>query len=85
MWQYRNAAGLSLDVAAQTMGWAGPKLSRIETANGYSRPGEVAPLLKAYGVVDPEVVSALEARGLTLPLTATEWTAFHEGVIAGEL
>ncbi|WP_405816025.1 helix-turn-helix domain-containing protein [Streptomyces sp. NBC_01390] len=78
--QYRNSAGLSLDVAAQTMGWIGPKLSRIETANGYIRPGEVAPLLKAYGVVDPEVVSALES--LAKDARKQGWWQTYSGIVS---
>ncbi|MEU5638396.1 helix-turn-helix domain-containing protein [Streptomyces milbemycinicus] len=77
--RYRNEAGLSLDKAAAAMGWIGPKLSRIETANGYIRPGEVAPLLKAYGVVDSEVVSALE--GLARDARKQGWWQTYSGVV----
>ena len=78
--QYRNAAGLSLDTAARAMEWIGPKLSRIETANGYIRPTEVAPLLKAYGVVDPEVVSALEA--LAKDARKQGWWQTYTGILS---
>nr|WSY53044.1 helix-turn-helix domain-containing protein [Streptomyces sp. NBC_00886] len=78
--QYRNTAGLSLDTAARAMEWIGPKLSRIETANGYIRPTEVAPLLKAYGVVDPEVVSALEA--LAKDARKQGWWQTYTGILS---
>ncbi|WP_030590278.1 helix-turn-helix domain-containing protein [Streptomyces anulatus] len=78
--RYRNGAGMSLDTAAATMGWIGPKLSRIETANGHIRPAEVAALLKSYGVVDPEVVSALE--GLAKDARKQGWWQTYSGVVA---
>jgi transcriptional regulator with XRE-family HTH domain len=58
--RFRNSAGLNLDDAAATIGWTAPKLSRIENANANIRRGEVTTLLKAYGVTDLDVFSALE-------------------------
>ncbi|MEV5137358.1 helix-turn-helix transcriptional regulator [Streptomyces syringium] len=56
----RKAAGMNLDEAAATMGWIGPKLSKIENACQSIRPGDVTSLLKAYGVNDAETCTALE-------------------------
>ncbi|MFI0576815.1 helix-turn-helix domain-containing protein [Streptomyces tendae] len=78
--RYRNATGLSLDAASAELGWLGPKLSRIETANGHIRPAEVAPLLRVYGVTDPDVVSALE--GLAKDARKQGWWQTYSGVVA---
>ncbi|MEU5837428.1 helix-turn-helix transcriptional regulator [Streptomyces diacarni] len=78
--RYRNEAGMNLDVAAQAMGWIGPKLSRIETANGHIRPNEITPLLKVYGVEDSEVVTALE--GLAKDARKQGWWQTYSGVVA---
>ncbi|MGW6601339.1 helix-turn-helix domain-containing protein [Streptomyces sp. NPDC055036] len=78
--RYRNATGMSLDVAAEAVGWIGPKLSRIETANGHIRPNEVAGLLKVYGIDDPEVVDALE--GLAKDARKQGWWQTYSGIVA---
>ncbi|MEC4017746.1 helix-turn-helix domain-containing protein [Streptomyces sp. H27-D2] len=78
--RYRNATGMSLDTASATLGWIGPKLSRIETANGHIRPTEVASLLKVYGISDPEVVSALE--GLAKDARKKGWWQTYSGIVA---
>ncbi|NUP44304.1 MAG: helix-turn-helix domain-containing protein [Streptomyces sp.] len=56
---YRRGASLSLEKAAEAMGWDESKLSRIENAKARMPPQYMAKLLKQYGVTDPEVVSAL--------------------------
>jgi transcriptional regulator with XRE-family HTH domain len=56
---YRRGASLSLEKAAEGMGWDESKLSRIENAKARMPPHYVAKLLKQYGVTDPEVVAAL--------------------------
>ncbi|PZT74368.1 MULTISPECIES: helix-turn-helix domain-containing protein [unclassified Streptomyces] len=78
--RYRNSAGMSLDTASAALGWIGPKLSRIETANGHIRPAEVAALLESYGVKDPEVVSALE--GLAKDARKQGWWQTYSGIVA---
>ncbi|MFF3359402.1 helix-turn-helix domain-containing protein [Streptomyces sp. NPDC002917] len=75
----RNDAGLSLEAAAAAMGWDSSKLSRIENAKAHIRPPVVAPLLKEYGVTDPEVVTALE--GLAKDASKTGWWQTY-GVVA---
>jgi transcriptional regulator with XRE-family HTH domain len=57
---YRLRAGLSGEAAASAMGWDESKISRIENAKARMPPGDVAALLKVYGVEDDEVVTALE-------------------------
>ena len=75
----RNDAGMSLEAAAAAMGWDSSKLSRIENAKAHIRPPVVAPLLKEYGVTDPEVVTALE--GLAKDASKTGWWQTY-GVVA---
>ncbi|WP_424528870.1 helix-turn-helix domain-containing protein [Sphaerisporangium viridialbum] len=76
----RNQAGLTLDEAAATMGWKAPKMSKIENASANIRPGEVAALLQAYGVSDPEVVAALE--NLARDAGKKGWWQTYNGVLA---
>ncbi|BBA96884.1 putative DNA-binding protein [Actinacidiphila reveromycinica] len=58
---YRLAASLSGEVAGAAMGWDESKISRIENARARMPPGDVAALLKAYGVEDVDAVAALES------------------------
>lgn len=78
--RYRSEAGLTLDVAAEHMGWIGPKLSRVETANGHVKPGEVAALLKVYEIDDPAVVSALA--GLAKDAKKQGWWQTYSGIVS---
>lgn len=78
--RYRNAAGLTLDDASGVIGWIGPKLSRIETANAHIAPADVARLLNVYGVEDPEVVAALE--GLARDARKQGWWQTYSGVVS---
>ncbi|MFD9504807.1 helix-turn-helix domain-containing protein [Streptomyces sp. NPDC060035] len=78
--RYRNEAGLSLDAAAKAMGWIAPKLSRIENAVGYIRPAEVAPLLKAYAMAEPDVIAALE--DLAKDARKQGWWQTYNSVVA---
>ncbi|MCT2594350.1 helix-turn-helix domain-containing protein [Streptomyces sp. N2-109] len=78
--RYRNDAGLTLDSAAEAMGWIGPKLSRIETASAHIKPDEVAALLRAYGVEDREVIDALE--GLAKHARKKGWWQTYGGIVA---
>ncbi|MFF4770061.1 helix-turn-helix domain-containing protein [Streptomyces sp. NPDC001255] len=55
----RTAAGLESRAAAEAMGWAESKYSRVENAKGRVTPQEVESLLKFFGVEDPQVVAAL--------------------------
>ena len=55
MRRFRNEASLSLDQAAEAMGWNGTKMSKIENAIQGIKPGDLAELLKVYGVTDPDV------------------------------
>ncbi|MFI0937569.1 helix-turn-helix domain-containing protein [Streptomyces sp. NPDC021020] len=57
---YRLEAGLSGEAAASAMGWDDSKISRIENAKARMPPGDVATLLKVYGIEDAEAVHALE-------------------------
>ncbi|GII89112.1 transcriptional regulator [Sphaerisporangium siamense] len=77
---FRNAAGLSLDAAADAVGWKAPKLSRIENANAHIRPAEVAALLKTYGVRDREIFEALE--NLARDASKKGWWQTYSGLVA---
>ncbi|WP_030237742.1 helix-turn-helix domain-containing protein [Streptomyces sp. NRRL S-350] len=59
---YRAKAGLSGEQLAERLGpkWTGPKISRIEHANGAITALEVNDWLKACGVSDPDTITALE-------------------------
>ncbi|MFF7439463.1 Scr1 family TA system antitoxin-like transcriptional regulator [Streptomyces sp. NPDC008122] len=78
--RYRHNAGLTLDTAAEAMGWLGPKLSRIENASAHIRPTEVAELLRVYEITDSEVVDALE--GLAKDARKQGWWQTYSGIVA---
>ncbi|MEU3282495.1 helix-turn-helix domain-containing protein [Streptomyces antibioticus] len=76
----RNDAGMTLEDAAVTMGWKVPKLSKIENARQQIRPAEVTGLLKAYGVKDTEVFTALE--NLAKDAGKKGWWQTYSGVVS---
>jgi transcriptional regulator with XRE-family HTH domain len=76
----RNKAGLTLDEAAEMMGWKAPKMSKIENATQSIRPAEVTELLKAYGVTEPDVFGALES--LARDAGKRGWWQTYSGVLA---
>lgn len=76
----RNDAGLTLDGAAAAMGWKAPKMSKVENAAAGIRPAEVTDLLKAYGVTNPEVFTALE--NLARDAGKKGWWQTYSGVVA---
>ncbi|MFC6079814.1 helix-turn-helix domain-containing protein [Sphaerisporangium aureirubrum] len=78
--RFRNDAGLNLDDAAATVGWKAPKLSRIENATAHIRRGEVTALLKAYGVCDLDVFTALE--DLARDAGKRGWWQTYSGIVA---
>lgn len=57
---FRGKAGLTIEAAASTLGWDPGKLSRVENAKAQIRPKEIAPLLAAYNIIDPQIITALE-------------------------
>ena len=71
---------MTLDEASAVMGWKAPKMSKIENASATIRPAEVASLLKAYGVTDPEVYGALES--LARDAGKKGWWQTYSGVLA---
>ncbi|GAA2478569.1 helix-turn-helix transcriptional regulator [Streptomyces thermolineatus] len=78
--RFRGETGMTLDSAAEAVGWTAPKLSRIETANAHLRPADVATLLRVYGVDDPEVVAALE--GLARDAGKRGWWQTYSGIVS---
>jgi hypothetical protein len=61
-------------------GWDESKMSRIENARARLRPQDVRPLLKVYGVDDPEAVAALE--GLAKDAGKQGWWQTYGDVVA---
>ncbi|MFJ2745609.1 helix-turn-helix domain-containing protein [Streptomyces sp. NPDC087440] len=57
--RFRHESKMSLETAAEAMGWDPAKVSKIENAKGRIRPSDVGPLLEKYGVTDEVVVTAL--------------------------
>jgi transcriptional regulator with XRE-family HTH domain len=78
--QLRSDAGKTLDEAAAAMGWKGPKLSKIESATQYIRPGEIAALLHVYGISDPEMIAALE--NLAKDAGKKGWWQTYSGIVS---
>ncbi|MFI6703177.1 helix-turn-helix domain-containing protein [Streptomyces sp. NPDC050509] len=78
--QFRNDAGMTLDQAASAIGWKGPKLSKIESANQSIRPSDVATLLEVYGLDDPEVLTALDS--LARDAGKKGWWQTYSGVVS---
>ncbi|MFI5617465.1 helix-turn-helix domain-containing protein [Streptomyces sp. NPDC051567] len=58
--EFRTQAGMRTDTAAAATGWDGSKINRLENAKAHLPIKDVAPLLKAYGVTDEAVVTAME-------------------------
>lgn len=56
----KNAGFNTSDSAAQAIGWDASKINRIENAKAHLPIKDVKPLLKAYGVTDETVVTAME-------------------------
>ncbi len=77
--RFRNEAGLSLDQAAEAMGWTSPKLSKIENAVQGIKPGDLAELLKTYGVTDPDALAVLET--LRRDATKKGWWQAYSGIV----
>ncbi|MCE7082538.1 helix-turn-helix transcriptional regulator [Streptomyces sp. ST2-7A] len=57
----RTDAGLTLEEAADAMGWQPPKLSKIENARQKIQPAQVLTLLEMYGITDAQVFGAMES------------------------
>ncbi|MEU9213429.1 helix-turn-helix transcriptional regulator [Streptomyces sp. NPDC048415] len=77
--QIRNDARMTLEDAATAMGWTVPKLSKIENAKQQIQPKAVTDLLKAYGVSEPDVFTALE--NLARDAGKKGWWQTYSGVV----
>lgn len=71
---------MTLDEAAASMGWKGPKLSKIESATQSIRPGDVTALLTVYSVGDHEVMAALE--NLAKDAGKKGWWQTYSGIVS---
>ncbi|MFJ2020603.1 helix-turn-helix domain-containing protein [Streptomyces nodosus] len=77
--RFRNEAGLSLDQVAEAMGWAAPKMSKIENAVQGIKPSDLAELLKVYGVTDPDIGAVLET--LRSDALKKGWWQAYSGIV----
>ncbi|GHG80338.1 helix-turn-helix domain-containing protein [Streptomyces griseocarneus] len=59
--KFRNQTGMSLEQAAETIGWDRTRLSKVELAKGHISAAGAAKLLSTYGVDAPDVLAAIEA------------------------
>ncbi|MFW6693030.1 helix-turn-helix domain-containing protein [Streptomyces sp. MAR4 CNX-425] len=76
----RGVAGLTSGKAAERVGWHQSKISRIETGTSAAKAADVARLLDAYGVTDPELRALLESLA-TAPRDGDGdrwWSAYRE-------
>lgn len=76
----RNQAGLTLDEAAASMGWKGPKLSKIENATLGIRPNDLHSLLDVYSITDPEARAALDS--LSRDAGKRGWWQTYAGILS---
>ncbi|AKH80964.1 XRE family transcriptional regulator [Streptomyces sp. CNQ-509] len=76
----RGSAGLTSGKAAELVGWHQSKISRIETGRSAAKAADVARLLDAYGVTEPELRTLLETPA-TAPHECREdrwWSEYRE-------
>lgn len=74
--RFRKAAGMNGVQAAAVLGWESTRLSRVETGQYLIKASEVARLLAAFGVADPETV-----HGITDVVQSHQrrwWAAYEE-------
>ncbi|MGI5337677.1 helix-turn-helix domain-containing protein [Streptomyces sp. CA-181903] len=79
---FRKSAHMSLDQAAEVMGWDRTKLSKIENAKAHIKPVEAAKLLGVYGVDAPDVLMAIE--GLARDAGKRGWWTTYGDVVAAD-
>ncbi|WP_433548735.1 helix-turn-helix domain-containing protein [Streptomyces sp. CA-294286] len=77
----RDRAGLTSPQAARLVGWHQSKVSRIETGRSGVKPSDVALLLAAYDVRDPQHRSLLEALAEDSGESGTQWWHAYRGLL----
>ena len=82
--RFRDDAGLTVEQAARSLGWAASKVSRIER-NEWKLPSgdDVRDLLALYNVTDPDVVQAMVA--LAREARRRGWWEEYKDVLGGSL
>ncbi|MET9364273.1 helix-turn-helix transcriptional regulator [Streptomyces sp. NPDC006632] len=77
----RDRMGLTSGEAAQLVGWHQSKVSRIETGRSGVKPGDVARLLDAYGVHDPQLRALLGALTDAAGGSGVDWAHAYRGLL----
>ncbi|MFI0980353.1 helix-turn-helix domain-containing protein [Streptomyces sp. NPDC021093] len=77
----RDRAGLTSPEAARLVGWHQSKVSRIETGHSGAKPEDVALLLSAYDVKEPQLRLLLEALAETSGESGTQWWHAYRGLL----
>jgi transcriptional regulator with XRE-family HTH domain len=77
----RDRAGLTSPEAARLVGWHQSKVSRIETGRSGVKPDDVALLLAAYDVRDPQHRMLLEALAENSGESGTQWWHAYRGLL----
>ncbi|KOU53366.1 MULTISPECIES: helix-turn-helix transcriptional regulator [unclassified Streptomyces] len=77
----RDDTGLTSGEAAGLVGWHQSKVSRIETGRSGVKPADVARLLEAYGVRDPELRALLQALADSAGGAGVDWAHAYRGLL----
>ncbi|MFJ8309842.1 MULTISPECIES: helix-turn-helix domain-containing protein [unclassified Streptomyces] len=77
----RDRKGLTSGEAARLVGWHQSKVSRIETGRSGAKPADVARLLDAYEVRDPQLRTLLEALADSADGGGEHWARAYRGLL----
>lgn len=77
----RDGSGLTSGEAASRVGWHQSKVSRIETGRSGVRPADVARLLDAYEVHDPQLRALLQALADSAGGGGVDWADAYRGLL----
>ncbi|MEV6723360.1 helix-turn-helix transcriptional regulator [Streptomyces xanthochromogenes] len=77
----RDGTGLTSGAAASLVGWHQSKVSRIETGRSGAKPADVARLLDAYGIDDPQLRSLLQALADSAGSGGVDWAQAYRSLL----
>ncbi|AYG84262.1 hypothetical protein DWB77_06475 [Streptomyces hundungensis] len=77
----RDGSGLTSGEAASRVGWHQSKVSRIETGRSGVKPADVARLLDAYEVHDPQLRALLQALADSAGGGGVDWAHAYRGLL----